>query len=312
MRDNVPTKERAKGQWYSILRYLGVEDRFLDKRNGPCPLCGGGRGSDRYRWKDKKDRGEYYCNKCSNGDGFQLLMKLHSWTFPETACRIDEFLEDGPPAQYTPKLKSDPEIAINKIVSESRAITPDDEVFQYLEGRGLYGIQQDLMFHTALYNSETSKTLPAMIALIRDVSGVVVSVHRTYLKAGEKAKISFPRKIMPPIGTVNGAAIRLYPASCHVGITEGIETAIAAHQIFNMPVWSVISANGVTTFKPPEGINEVTVFGDNDGNFTGQRAAYDLGNRLSLKGIRTHVHIPELSGQDWADALMQKQELAHG
>ena len=310
MPSNVPVKERARGQWYQILRCLGVEDRFLNKINGPCPLCGG--GTDRFRWKDTDGRGEYYCNKCSNGDGFQLLMKLHSWTFPETACRIEEFLGDGPKKQYTPKPKSDPAIFINKVIGESRAITQDDEVYQYLEGRGLYEIPQDLMFHRALYESETKKTFPAMIALIRDVNGVVVCVHRTFLQAGAQASINAPKKLMTPIGTVNGAAVRLFSANHHIGIGEGIETCIAAHQLFNVPVWAAISAGGVRTFEPPEGVTEVTVYGDNDRKFTGQSAAYDLANRLSVIGIKAHVRIPDVPGQDWADVLLQKQEVAYG
>jgi putative DNA primase/helicase len=309
MHNNVPAKERAKGQWYQILRSLGVEDSFLNKRNGPCPLCG---GDDRYRWKDTNDRGEYYCNQCGPGDGFQLLMKLHSWTFPETACQIEEFLGTGTTVKHTPKPKNVPSIAINKVISESRAITPGDEVCQYLEDRGLCGIPQDLLFHPALYESETKKTFPAMIALVRDLNGVVVCAHRTFLQAGEKAKISSPRKMMSPVRTVNGATIRLFSTDSHIGLAEGIETAIAAHQIFNIPVWAAISANGVKTFEPPEGINEVTVFGDNDRNFNGQRAAYDLANRLSLKGITAYVRIPDKTGQDWADVLLQKQEVMHG
>ena len=305
-----PVKDRARGQWYQILRHFNVAKSFLDKRNGPCPLCG---GDDRYRWKDTNDRGEYYCNQCGPDDGFGLLMKINSWTFHETACQIEEFLGDRQPsAQYKAKPKGDPAIAINKVISESGAIIQDDEVCQYLEGRGLYGIPNDLLFHPALYESETSKTFPAMIGLMRGIDGVAVCIHRTYLQAGDKAKISSPRKMMPPIGTVNGAAVRLFPAGHHLGIGEGIETCIAAHQLFNIPVWAAISAGGVKTFEPSEGIQEVTIFGDNDRSFTGQRAAYDLANRLSLKGIKTHVRIPDVLGQDWADVLMEKTGVMHG
>lgn len=311
MHSNVPVKERARGQWYQILRSLGVDDGFLKKRNGPCPLCVG--GTDRFRWKDTDGRGEYYCTKCGPGDGFQLLMKLHSWTFPETACRIEGYLGDGATnTQYTPKPKGDPAVAIQKVISESRTITRDDEVCQYLEGRGLYGIPQDLLLHPALYETGTRRSYPTMIGLMRDVNGVVICIHRTYLQAGEKAKISSPRKMMTPVGTVNGAAVRLFSAGHHLGIGEGIETCMSAHQLFNIPVWAAISANGITTFEPPEGVKEVTVYGDNDQNFTGQRAAYVLANRLALKGITTHVRIPDEPGQDWADVLLQKQEVAHG
>jgi len=309
MRDNVQIKERAQGRWYQILRGLGVEDSFLNKRNGPCPLCGG--GTDRFRWKDTDGHGGYYCNKCGPGDGFDLLMKLHPWKFRETACRIEEYLGDGA-SNYKPKPKNDPAVAIKRVMGEAQAITQGDEVSRYLEGRGLYGIPSDLLFHAALYESETSKTFPAMIALVKNVEGVVVSVHRTYLQAGEKAKINSPRKMMTPVGTVNGATIRLYPVESHIGIAEGIETCIAAHQLFNIPVWAAISAGGVKTFKPPEGVNRVTVYSDNDRNFVGQSAGYELAKKLSLKGVQVEVKVPFHAGDDWADVLLQKEQVDHG
>ena len=311
MHAKMPVKDRAKGQWYSILRYFGIDDCFLNKRNGPCPLppCGGGR--DRYRWNDKSGHGEYYCTKCGSGEGFQLLMKLHGWTFPELARRIEEFLGDGA-TNYKPKSQKDPAVAIRKVMEEALIIKPGDEVSRYLKARGLFRMTQDLMFHPALYEAETRQNLPAMIAPVRNVNGVVISIHRTYLQAGEKAKINSPKKIMPPIGTVNGGAIRLSPVSSHIGVAEGIETAIAAQMIFDVPVWSVISANGLTTFELPNGVEEVAIFGDNDVNFTGQHATFDLARRLSHKAVRVHVHIPDVPGQDWADVLLERGVAANG
>jgi len=57
------------------------------------------------------------------------------------------------------------------------------------------------------------------------------------------------------------------------------------------------------SFKPPVGIKYVLVCADNDVNFTGQKAAYKLANKIVLKeGIRAEVEVPELPG-DWLDVL---------
>ncbi|WP_418319663.1 primase-helicase zinc-binding domain-containing protein [Piscinibacter sakaiensis] len=40
-------KRRAHGHWTQILGSLGVDERILGKRNGPCPLCG---GTDRFQY----------------------------------------------------------------------------------------------------------------------------------------------------------------------------------------------------------------------------------------------------------------------
>ena len=59
-----------------------------------------------------------------------------------------------------------------------------------------------------------------------------------------------------------------------------------------LPCLVVVSANGVETFEPPLGVKTLTVFADNDANFTGQAAAYAAAHRLSLRGIACKVCAP--------------------
>jgi phage/plasmid primase-like uncharacterized protein len=86
-----------------------------------------------------------------------------------------------------------------------------------------------------------------------------------------------------------GAAIRLTAVSEVLGIAEGIETALAAFELFEVPVWSGISAQGIESFEPPAGVREVIVFADHDENFAGQAAAYRAAHRLTLKGFEVEV-----------------------
>jgi len=60
------------------------------------------------------------------------------------------------------------------------------------------------------------------------------------------------------------------------------------------------------SFEPPEGVKTVTIYGDNDANYTGQKSAYILANKLALKGVKVNVIIPEGVG-DWADACMGRK-----
>ncbi|MDV7403125.1 toprim domain-containing protein, partial [Arthrospira platensis SPKY1] len=87
-----------------------------------------------------------------------------------------------------------------------------------------------------------------------------------------------------------------------LGIAEGIETAFAAAELFEVPVWSCISANGIESFEPPEGVKQVILFADHDANFAGQAAAYRAAHRLSLKGYEVEVVVPPKVG-DWLDEL---------
>lgn len=46
-------KRRAHGRWTELLRALGVDENLLNRRNQPCPLCG---GTDRFQYTDKVRR----------------------------------------------------------------------------------------------------------------------------------------------------------------------------------------------------------------------------------------------------------------
>ena len=144
--------------------------------------------------------------------------------------------------------------------------------------------------------------LAAMIAMVRDPLGEPLTLHRTYLSGGRKANIDSPRKMMPG-KTPHGSFIELSPAAEDMGVAEGIETALRAQQRFGVPVWSLISADGLKAFTPPPIVKRLRIFGDNDLNYIGQLAAFALANRMAIKNdhIAVSVEIPPEPGTDWAD-----------
>lgn len=292
-------REIAVGRWHGILVALGVDDKVLDGKHRPCPACG---GKDRFRFDDKAGTGSSYCSHCGAADGLGLVMKIKSCDFRRAAEEVERVagaikVRKSKPAQSdASKIE-----ALRRAWKESRSVIDGDEVWRYLTGRGLT-LSSALRMHPGLAYREGDETdtYPAMLALITAPDGTGASIHRTYLLDGAKAPVSKPKKIMPGL-PITGAAVRLSPVARHLGIAEGIETALAAANRFTLPVWAAVSSGGMESWIPPAGVEAVTVFGDNDENFTGQKAAFALANRLALAGIAVEVQIAPCRGTDWAD-----------
>lgn len=286
------------GRWESILTSLGVATEYLSKKHGPCPICG---GKDRYKFDNKDGRGTWFCSKCGAGDGFNLVQKMNGWVFSQAATEIERVLgvsqPDVPRREVTDAQKSE---ALRKAWRESKPVTKGDPVWQYLVNRAdICEVPTSLRYHPEL-RYDANRSFPAMLGVVTMPDGTSSTMHRTWLDGnGGKAQVDEPKKVMS--GTIKTGSIRLAEVSEYVGISEGIETALRASILFGVPTWAAISAGGMRDWIAPEGIKHVTIFGDNDANFTGQNAAFALAHTLSMQGIKVEVRIPDQVGTDWAD-----------
>jgi hypothetical protein len=57
----------------------------------------------------------------------------------------------------------------------------------------------------------------------------------------------------------------------------------------------------MATFEPPEGLECVKIYADNDKSYVGQKSAYQLAERLAAKHIDVEVLVSPVPGQDWLD-----------
>lgn len=291
--------ELARGRWRDILESLGIPERFLSKRNGPCPQCG---GKDRWRFTDHDQAGRWHCNHCGSGDGFELLQRFHGWDFKQAAKEVEKMLPNMPQAQIVDK-EAKAKLArdgLNKFKAGIVKATESAQVERYLKSRALHSPPLLLAHPAAEYWQDGVMTgaFEAMVGLVTSPDGKPLTYHRTFLAFGGKAPVPSPRKIMPATGDTAGSAIRLWPLAASMGIAEGIETAIACNALFGIPVWSVISAGGMEKFIPPAGIDELVIFADRDASYTGQAAAYACAKRLTLD---TRVHVTVKLPKDMGD-----------
>jgi putative DNA primase/helicase len=304
------TVERARGRWREILPRLGIAARFLVNRGGPCPLCG---GKDRFRFDDLGGEGTYYCNQCGPGPGIMLLRKLHGWSHAEACTEIDRIIG----TEYVARSVTDNAAdggggkrlrAVERLLAEAQ---DQRVVSNYLASRGLSVGSPVLQGHRSCpyFEGDPPQLVgryAAVVAPIISAAGATVSAHRIY-----HADVTDRKKTMAVAqrGDLNGAAVRLLEVDDDMGVAEGIETALAAYEIFGVPTWAALTANGIRGFVPPSSVRRLHIFGDNDASFTGQAAAYSLASRLFRErpDIEVIVDLPETTGGDWLDMLNERR-----
>jgi putative DNA primase/helicase len=295
----VPLRDRARGQWRTILASVGIDDLNL-KKGASCPLCG---GEDRFVFYDTNGDGTWFCRHCGKGSGTDLVMKYRGMDFVSAAKLIEQHIGAEPAAAVQVKPAIDPTPKLKAMWGAATPTAPGDIVDTYLRSRGVSLDVYPSCLRTAAslryYDDDAASNFPAMLAFVR---AEPATIHRTYLAAdgSGKAPVEKPRKAVSRHG--KSPRIQLAAVAETLGIAEGIETALSAMKLFGVPTWSVISTYGVETFEPPPEVKRLIIFGDNDSNRAGHKAVYSLQARLS---IESEARFPDRVG-DWNDVLLER------
>ncbi|MCX5478029.1 toprim domain-containing protein [Kaistia geumhonensis] len=209
---------------------------------------------------------------------------------------------DRPAPRSLPRPKPDHSTEVVRLVDGAQPLSRTVGE-AYLHARGLANPGcPDLLFHPDLPDFDTRRGWPGLIALPRLADGTrAPGIHRTFLLDDGSAKGPAGKKML---GSVADAAVRLFamPTDGHVGIAEGIETALAAHALFGTAVWAALSADGLARFRWPEGTTRVTIYAD--AGDAGRQAAAMLSDRLNRADIPNEIVVP-LHGDDFNDDLLR-------
>jgi putative DNA primase/helicase len=312
------TKQAARGKWDGIISQLIGEDA-IRRKHGPCPICG---GTDRYRYDNKRNDGDWFCNVCGVGDGFRLLTEALGIDFAEAARKVDQVVNNIEEKPFKADINIDTR---RKHLNEVWSSAQEPWVaHNYLIGRGIPSVTveqvkdvrgceklwyrqhgwQDVDGNGELKNHSYEN---AMVALIRNSKGEPVSIHRTYIMVDGKEK-----KIMPPIETIVGSCVRLGEPDDTLCLAEGIETALAAWSVTGYPAWATISAHGMAEFKSiPRHVKRVIICADNDESFTGQEAAFACAKHMKQRlKVETEVWMPSNIGDDMLDQMVEHQDMS--
>ncbi|MBC8737270.1 zinc-binding protein [Paraburkholderia sp. UCT31] len=328
-------KGKVAGQWPFIFQALAPQLKEAMEANGThvaCPVHG---GKDGFRFfKDWQETGGGYCNSClGKGSGFAMLAWVNNYSGADAVREVAQWYRgdsSAPAVTYRPP----PPPAKKKDPAKARAdlyrVWKDTRPLQgtaaelYLEKRGIWkqNIPKSLRFHRGLSYWDNEKkedmgTFPCLVAPMMNKDGTLIAIHRTYLTPeGNKAPFDEVKKVMSPAGDMPGCAIKLFPAGEVLGVAEGIETALAAHAIARIPVWSCYNTTLLAAVDIPDSVRHVVIWADLDrpaaktGIRGGEQAANKLAKRLETAGktyeiLYPHRQIPDgKKGVDWLDVLV--------
>jgi hypothetical protein len=193
----------------------------------------------------------------------------------------------------------------NKSIPASGTLAED-----YLRSRGItLPIPDAIRFHDNLTHHSSSTAWPAMVALIVDVEGGPMAVHRTYLARDGKGKAPVEPSKMA-LGPCRHGAVRL----AHIEhdkaliVAEGIETAMSVMQACGLPAFAALSADGMKNVRLPDEAKTVILAADNDVNGVGQAAAETARKRLTREGRKVRTVMPPDVGSDFNDVLRKSNE----
>lgn len=236
----------------------------------------------------------------------RLMSKAQEQLFSAEKAQLNRQLAGAIRSRWLNALRfdaSDPEQKPLQLYLKRRAIADVDESFM-----------KDLRFERRFFDCESRQWHPAMLAAVRDVSGQLVTVHRTLLAGdGHKADVNVPKRLMrlPEGRTITGCAIRFGEPHDVLALAEGIETALSVVVATGLPCWACICAHGLEVVEIPDGVREVLIFADKDRSCTGERSAQELCRRLQAQGIEAAIEAVPLNipraekGIDWNDVLVR-------
>jgi putative DNA primase/helicase len=255
-------------------------------------------------WHDH-ERGE-------RGDLLDLIQRARRCGFAEAVQFARAFLgaspdptrRDGRPAPPAAPVDAAPSATLDlaRCLWREAVLASGTLAEAYLAHRGLrLEPRMPLRFHPRAWrNRANGPPGPAMLALMTDPerSGRT-GTHITYLRPDGRGKADGPS---PKVMLGRRGVIRLSAdeeVTLGLGITEGIETAVAVMQRLGWrPAWATTSAGAVASFPVLPGLDAITIFSDCDR--AGMRAAEACARRWAEAGREATILTPERG--DWRDA----------
>jgi len=179
-------------------------------------------------------------------------------------------------------------------------------VERYLRSRGITLPIPDSLRFLEYCPHRCGRYRPAMVAAVVGVTGHLIGIHGTFLRPDGSGKADLPRaEHRESCGPIGGGAVRLaaLQPGKELAVGEGIETALSAMQLFDLPAWAALSAPGLAALELTPAVDAVLICADHDRNAAGLQAALDASKRWEPEGRTVRIRWPRQVGSDFNDAL---------
>lgn len=172
----------------------------------------------------------------------------------------------------------------------------------YLRRRSISILPPALRFHprTPLGRGKQAVFRPALIAALHERSHFV-AVQRTFLDSQEPRRardLANPRRML---GRPDHSAVVLAPANDTLGLAEGIETAMSAIMLLDIPVWAVLGNERLAHVAIPDTVTRLILLPDNDRG--GRIGAAKAVKAYAMPGRMIEVLWPPHGYNDWNDLI---------
>jgi DNA primase len=160
----------------------------------------------------------------------------------------------------------------------------------YLASRGLSGAHQALR-----YLPEPS----TLLAAVTDTRGALRAVQRILLTVDGGNVKREGKSLRLTLGPMGAGAVKFGTIGSTLGIAESVEKAIAARQLFALPVWASLGAARLGKIALPKEVRQVVIFADGDD--TGRREADSAAFAYEATGRAVQTMLPPGGKKDWDD-----------
>ncbi|WP_170559147.1 DUF7146 domain-containing protein [Ruegeria atlantica] len=276
---------------YSLKTPIPGKDEYSVK---PCPMCAeNGTGGTLHISTDEHGNPWVRCHAYCGFDVWEILER-------------DGFKRPRRPRNASRQARNLTEVEAKReraaeIFDHAHQISETSPVGLYLISRGLPPPWPPTLREVMALNHPTGTKAPALVAAVERLADLHrVGVARQWLTPEGRKIDADPQKAT--LGPIKGGGVRLAPLTDRIGLAEGIETALSAQRLYDLPTIATLGTNGLLNIELPDAVRSVVLFLDGDPQ--AEKTAALLGVRLRSEG-RTVAEARAPAGTDFNDLLQR-------